>query len=288
MSLRSSESVVRALRHNGYNVVTYDTRDGLDGIASRLPGVDVVFPVLHGKGGEDGTVQEILESYNIPFVGTGSEASRLCMDKTETKKVLEEYGVPTPRWEKVDAQRFAASPLSRRPYVLKAIDGGSSIDTLIVRDPASQAGLPRLFNNHRTLLLEELIEGKELTVSILGSDALPVIEIIPPKDKEFDYENKYNGETQELCPPQHVSQPLQEQAQSLAEQTHTACNARHLSRVDIMMSANGEFYVLEINTIPGMTDQSLYPKAANAAGIPMKNLVERLVDMALHGVKDTY
>lgn len=288
VSLRSGAAVISALRQNGHNVTAYDTRDGLDGIAPLLPGIDVVFPVLHGKGGEDGTVQEIIESHNISFVGTGSEASRLCIDKVASKKLLEDYGIPTPAWEVVDAEGFRESLLSKKPYVLKAIDGGSSIDTLIVRTSTPQPETPQLFDRYKTLLLEELIEGVELTVAILGDEALPVVEIIPPQDMEFDYENKYNGASQELCPPQHISQPLQEQAQSLAEQIHAACGARHLSRVDMMISPKGELYVLEINTIPGLTEESLFPKAAAASGLAMTDLVEKLVKMAAASGKNSY
>lgn len=288
ISLRSSEHIVRALKENGHTVITYDTHEGLEGISELLPGIDVVFPVLHGRGGEDGSVQELLESYRIPFIGADSAASRLCFDKVTTKQTLETYGIPTPKWAEVTTKSFIESPLSQSPYVLKPRDGGSSIDTSIVRIPSTQSADMNLFLKYKTLLLEELISGTELTVSILGSEALPVVEIIPPEGKEFDYDNKYNGATRELCPPQHVSVPIQEQAQSLAEQVHQVCGARHYSRVDFMMAKNGELYVLEINTIPGMTKESLYPKAAAAAGITMNDLVERLIDMALHGNEGHY
>jgi D-alanine-D-alanine ligase len=129
------------------------------------------------------------------------------------------------------------------------------------------------------MLLEELIEGTEITVPILGDQALPVIEIIPPQGKEFDYENKYNGTTQELCPPQHVSAEKQQEAQRLAEKIHKAAGVRHLSRTDIIIDENGKLWVLELNTIPGLTDQSLFPKAAAAAGINMQQLMQKFLDM---------
>jgi D-alanine-D-alanine ligase len=136
-------------------------------------------------------------------------------------------------------------------------------------------------DKHQRLLLEALIAGTEITVGMLGEQPLPVIEIIPPEHGEFDYENKYNGQTQELCPPVHVSPELQQAAQQLAQQVHELCGCRDFSRTDIIIDAEQQLWVLEINTIPGMTDQSLLPKAASVAGITMPQLVDRLVEQAL-------
>jgi D-alanine-D-alanine ligase len=131
------------------------------------------------------------------------------------------------------------------------------------------------------MLLEELIDGTELTVPVLGATSLPVIEIIPPKNQEFDYENKYNGATQELCPPQHIDTPKQQEAQRLAELIHNQVGARHLSRTDIILDREGKMWVLELNTMPGLTDQSLFPKAAQSSGMSMPQLVQRLVDLVM-------
>jgi D-alanine-D-alanine ligase len=120
-------------------------------------------------------------------------------------------------------------------------------------------------------------------VPVLGDSALPVIEIIPPQGKEFDYENKYNGESQELCPPQHVDVAKQEEAQRLTERVHKEVGARHLSRTDIIIDSEGKMWVLELNTIPGLTEQSLYPKAAAVAGINMQQLVQKFLDLAMQG-----
>lgn len=134
-------------------------------------------------------------------------------------------------------------------------------------------------------MLEELIEGTEITVPVLDGQALPVIEIVPPQDEEFDYENKYNGRTQELCPPQNVSRELQNQAQRLAEKVFKIMGARHLARVDMMMDKSGRIYVLEINTMPGMTDSSLFPKSAAAAGYSMPDLVSKFIDLVKRDYK---
>jgi len=282
VSLRSAANVAKALRELRHTVTTYDTKEGLEGLTAQLARANVVFPVLHGQGGEDGTVQDFLESYRVAFVGSKAEASRKCFNKATAKKLFEENALPTPRWEEVTAEGFATSPLISAPYVLKPHSGGSSIDTIIVRNPADYKMNLNVFERHGgKMILEELIVGTEMTVAILGAEALPVVEIIPPEGKDFDYENKYNGKTREICPPETITESIQEEAQSLAEQAHELLGARHYSRVDIMMSSNGELYVLEINTIPGLTEQSLFPKAAEAAGLPMSTVVERLIDMAV-------
>jgi D-alanine-D-alanine ligase len=131
------------------------------------------------------------------------------------------------------------------------------------------------------MLLEELIEGVEITVPVLGDKALPVVEIIPPVGGEFDYENKYNGATQELCPPPHVSAEKQKEAQSVAERIHKEVGARHISRTDLILDKNGKLWVLEINTMPGLSDQSLTPLAAKAAGMDMQQLVQKFLQMAI-------
>jgi D-alanine-D-alanine ligase len=173
--------------------------------------------------------------------------------------------------------------LTTRPYVLKPCDGGSSLDTFIVRNPqqANTAAMEHAFDTYQEMLLEELISGSEITVAILGEQALPVIEIIPPADEEFDYENKYNGKTQEICPPQHLPEAVQHQAQQLALHIHTLIGCSGMSRTDMILDAQDRLFVLETNTIPGLTDQSLLPKAALQADIPMPQLVEILIEDAL-------
>jgi D-alanine--D-alanine ligase len=238
---------------------------------------------LHGKGGEDGTVQRVLETINVPFVGSSSKASALCFDKQHAKKRLHEAGVLVPQGQEVTTKNIWDSPLVLRPFVLKPIDGGSSIDTFIIRDleAINKNDIEQALRTHKRMLLEELIEGIEVTVTVLGEDALPVVEIIPPKDGEFDYANKYNGKTQELCPPVHITPGQQWKAQQLAINIHHVLGCRDLSRTDFIMAPTGTFYALETNTLPGMTNESLAPKAAATAGITMQQFVDRLVRMAL-------
>jgi D-alanine-D-alanine ligase len=281
VSLRSGTSVRDALTDCGHEVYVYDPQQGYDGLAKFLGKVDCVFPILHGRGGEDGAVQLELEKLGFKYLGSDSRVSKLCFDKSSFKEILNKLSILTPKSELVTKLSIGASPLLRNPYVLKPLNGGSSLDAFIIRNPGGRTYDPRIFDHYQLMLLEELIDGTELTVPVLGATSLPVIEIIPPKNQEFDYENKYNGATQELCPPQHIDTPKQQEAQRLAELIHNQVGARHLSRTDIILDREGKMWVLELNTMPGLTDQSLFPKAAQSSGMSMPQLVQRLVDLVM-------
>lgn len=280
VSLRSGQAVADALEQAGYAVSTYDTINGL--LDAPTEGIDVVFPALHGIGGEDGVLQKHLETMGLPFVGSGSAASELCIDKWKFKQFLQAHNVPHPHGELIDKDTFWQSEYAQKPFVLKPYDGGSSIDTFIVRDAlaADKTAIQAAFEAYEHMLVEELIEGIETTVTVLNDQALPMVEIIPPSDGEFDYDNKYNGKTQELCPPQNVSRDLQKQAGELARIIHKEAGCQDISRTDIIIR-DSSLFVLETNTLPGFTEQSLTPKAAQAAGISMSALVDQLVQAAL-------
>jgi D-alanine-D-alanine ligase len=279
VSLRSGKAVAAALEKGGYKVTLSDPADGLNVMLPQLQKADVVFPVLHGAGGEDGTLQKFLEEHKLTYVGSDRWASATCFDKAGYTKLLKKHRIIVPATEEVTEKQFKDSPLSKKPFVLKPNDGGSSIDTFIIRDPANldSSAIKQAFSRHDKMLLQELIQGVEITVAILGSQALPVIEIIPPAGGEFDYENKYNGQTRELCPPQHVSKENQQKAQALAKGIHDLTGCRDLSRTDIIITADNTLYVLETNTIPGLTEESLVPKAAAVSGISMLSLCAKLV-----------
>lgn len=280
VSLRSGTTVAAALEEAGYTVRLLDAATAS---IDQITDCEAIFPALHGTGGEDGTIQATLEARHIRYVGSDSESSRICFDKWQYRQLMEANRLPVAKGAIVGNIDYANHPLSHIPHVLKPINGGSSIDTFIIRDP-NQAPVSQIedaFRRHETMLLEELIEGIELTVGILGETPLPVIEIIPPSNGEFDYINKYNGATQELCPPQHISSEVQANAQALALQAHRAAGCRDLSRTDMIVTNDGALYILETNTLPGMTEQSLFPKMAAVAGMDMSELVSRLVTMAL-------
>ncbi len=284
VSLRSSAAVVRAAKDAGYDVQVCDPKDGL-GFLDKLSKNAVVLPILHGVGGEDGELQAKLEKYGLRYLGADSEASKLCFDKHLTRQRLAESNLPIPRGAAIKRAEYDNHPIAQKPHILKVARGGSSIGTLFVQDPETTdiKKVDEIFSLDNLAIIEELVDGTEITVPILGGRALPVIEICPPENGEFDYKNKYNGKTQEFCPPVSISADLQQKAQDLAKQVHRVTGCRHLSRVDIIIRPDDSMVVLEINTLPGMTEQSLYPKSAKEAGISITELVDKFVYMAIKG-----
>ncbi len=283
VSLRSGVNVMAALREAGFDIVEADPgAEGID-LAKLVQGVDLVIPILHGAGGEDGQLQAELEALGVRYLGSDSKASALAFHKHKTKQHLASRDIITPCGQLVSHDQFHASELKHKPHVLKPVDGGSSIDTHIAHHPAASRAelLEPLFAKYGQLLLEELIVGHEITVGVLGDEALPIILIVPPAGGEFDYENKYNGKTSEIVAPLEVSPELTKRAQQLALDVHRELGLKHLSRTDMIITSEGQIYVLEANTMPGMTEQSLYPKAAQAAGMSMADLMKRLVELSM-------
>jgi D-alanine-D-alanine ligase len=280
VSLRSAKVIANAARAAGFEVLEADPKDNLS-MLDNLAADTIIFPILHGAGGEDGQIQREFERRNLMYLGSDSQSSAECFDKWLTRQRLESAGIPVPAGTLVSKETYKSQPLAKKPHMLKILRGGSGIGTLWAKNPdkVTDFEIESLFTLDTNAELEEFIEGTEVTVPILDQSALPVIEIVPPAGEEFDYENRYNGRTQEICPPQTVTEDLQKKCQELAEAVHKTMNCRHLSRVDMMIDNQGNIFILEINTIPGLTDQSLYPKSAAVAGIPMPELVKRFVDL---------
>lgn len=285
ISLRSSKNIKNALNNLGHDVIVYDPINGIDNVKNYVGKVDLVFPILHGGEGENGVYQARLEEHGFKYLGSDSFVSDLCWYKPKFKKAVEKLEILLPNYEIVTAKTFKKSNFIKKPFVLKPLGSGSSIDVFIVRDPKKiPKDVYRALKEHNEMIVEELIEGIEITIPVLGKKALPVIEIIPPINQEFDYENKYNGKTAELCPPKNVSKKIQKDAQKMAEVIHNGLNMRHLSRLDMIVTPNNELYVIETNTIPGLTDQSLFPKSAKETGMSIEALVEKFVQMTLDGI----
>ncbi len=281
VSLRSARSVFDAIDAS-HKKEFYDWDGSTDWLADNLKGFDVVLPILHGEGGEDGQIQTILEQQDAKYLGTDAHASKVCIDKDKTQEVLTANKILAPKYEVLSYQQYIESPLTLSRHVVKPVNGGSSLHTFIdVRphDPR-HAQLRTSFDKHQVMMVEEFIDGTEVTVPILDGKELPLIEIIPPEGGFFDYNNKYNGLTQELCPSANISQELQAKAQEIAASVHKTLGCRHLSRVDIIIDSRGQIYTLEINTMPGLTDQSLFPKAASRVGMDISMLVEYFIQLA--------
>jgi D-alanine-D-alanine ligase len=256
-------------------------------------GIDVAFLALHGKYGEDGTIQGFLELTGTPYTGSGVLASALAMDKVMAKRVLAAEGIPVPRGVHLtgaDLAREGAAAIARAsalvPAVVKPSKQGSSVGMSLVDSPSAMETAVRLALQHDDeVLVEERVFGTEITVAVLGKigsdelEALPVVEIVP-KRAFFDYKAKYDpAQCEEICPAR-IGDEATREAQSLAVRAHRALSCRGYSRTDMILGPNGPV-VLEVNTLPGMTMNSLLPKAAATAGIPFGELLHRIVRLAL-------
>lgn len=277
VSLRSGSAVARGLRASGWSVVEVDPV----GSWSIPPGTDVVFVALHGTYGEDGTVQRELEALGIPYTGCGVEASRVAFDKVSTKERLVRAGVPTAP-HVVISDRSAPWPEGwEPPLVVKPVRQGSSVGLRFVnrREDWGEA-LGECLRHDTEALVEERIVGREVTIGILDGVALPVVEV-RPRSGAYDYRSKYTaGETEYLCPAPFDAE-VTARLQVAGVAAFEAVGGRDYARVDVMVREDGEPFVLEVNTLPGMTETSLLPKAAAAAGIDFGALCGRMVAAAL-------
>ncbi len=278
VSLNSGAGVATALRSLGHAVTEVDPQDGTFTLP---PKTDVVFLALHGTYGEDGTVQQQLEKLGVPYTGCDAEASWIAFDKVLTKQRCIETGVPTAKFLVVDSDKTPWPMGWQPPLVVKPVRQGSSVGLQFVERVAEWSDALREASRHGSeLLVEEKIVGRETTVGILDGVALPVVEV-RPKSGSYDYRNKYTaGNTEYFCPAE-FDEATTARIQAAALGAFCAVGGRDYSRVDVMVRANGEPVVLEVNTLPGMTPTSLLPKAAAAAGISYEQLCQRMIELAL-------
>ncbi|MBU6390813.1 MAG: D-alanine--D-alanine ligase [Planctomycetes bacterium] len=301
ISLRSGNAVARALKGAGFNVSCVDVKDEkieeLDHVE-----VDAAFIALHGYFGEDGGVQQLLESKGIPYTGSGINASKLAMDKLATKKCFIKAGLKTPDYITITEFQELAEVRHEiinlgLPVILKPTRNGSSIGISIIKDINDLSlCLEKAFEFGYELLVEKYIQGREFTVGILDDKALPIIEI-KPATEFFNYEAKYKDDrtryliiettleengivSDNLSSVGFLSSSLYRKAQTLALSAHRTLGCKGFSRVDILFDDRDNFYLLEVNTIPGFTEKSLLPKAAKAAGVSFTSLCEKIVDLA--------
>jgi D-alanine-D-alanine ligase len=281
VSLASGRGVVKALSELGARVIAVDVT-GPDFVIPEP--VDIAFNIIHGTFGEDGQLQDILDQRGIPYTGEGSEGSRLAFDKIATKQRFVECGIPTAAFEVIPATATPSLPL---PYVVKAPRQGSTVGVYIVKQEAQiRAAIQGAAQYDDPLLIEQYVAGEELTVGILGLLPLPII-MIKPKEGFYDFKNKYpflnpqaGGGAEHYCPaplPGKVTRLIQE----IALAAHGSLGLEIYSRVDFILTRDGDPFVLEINTIPGMTEVSLLPEAAGVAGIGYGELCERIIALSL-------
>lgn len=291
VSLRSGARVEDALARLGHDVVAIDVDVGVIG-RLRDADVDVAFVAMHGRDGEDGTVQELLEVAGIPYTGSGVLACVRAMDKVLAKHLMQEAGIPTPDFFAFNDTAFrelgaahALPTIEERltfPLVVKPASGGSALGIKFARTQADVAtALMSAFSYDSKVLLERHVAGRDLAVSILDGEALPIVEAVPREEEFYDFEARYEiGRTDFVCPAD-LSPELTAQAQALAVRTYELLGCAAFARVDLMLDADDQLTVLEVNPIPGLTETSLLPQAAEAAGISFDDLVARIVGLAL-------
>jgi len=282
VSLKSGEGVVEALRSISADAIPVIVDDANFALP---PGCEIAFNVIHGTFGEDGQLQRVLEARGLPYTGEGVAGSELAIDKIATKRRFQERGVPTAAFEVIVSTAQPTLPL---PFVVKAPREGSSVGVYVVKDGAKLAqSMADAMKYSSELLVEDYVEGRELTVGIVGDQVLPVIEIKPKKADEFyDFANKYNflnpqaAGADHFCPAP-LSDEVTKRVQDAALAAHRALDLEVYSRVDVLLAADGTPFVLEINTIPGMTPVSLLPEAAKVADISYPELCRRIIELSL-------
>lgn len=282
VSLASGKAVLKALQSLGLNATGVDVTD----TNPQLPAdTGLAFNVIHGTFGEDGDLQALLEERGIPYTGAGVASSRTAFDKNLAKQVFLDAGVPTPRAEIIDLTDGIQLPSFKAPFVVKPPRQGSSVGVHIVHDQATaRAAMEDAATYGNDVLVEEFIDGMELTVAIVDGEAMPVVHIIPPEGV-YDMSSKYpwlsGGQGSQYVCPADLDEATTRVVQEAALAAHRALAIEVYSRVDVLLSAAGHPFVLEANTIPGMTETSLLPKAAAAAGTPFPELCRKIAEISL-------
>ncbi len=285
VSLKGAKAVREALLELGHEVEFFDPATDLTRLAQRAKDFDVAFLVMHGPQGEDGTLQGFLDLLGLPYQGSGVLGSALAMHKGLSKILYERAGLPVPKGElfRKDGSFSEIQNYARTlgfPLIVKPATQGSSVGLSLVEEASQlKEAIDMAFAVDAEILVEEYLKGREITVGILGEEALPVVEILP-KAKFFNYETKYTpGLAEEICPAR-ISRELTLKAQEYALRAHRALYLRHYSRTDMIL-VEDKIFLLETNTIPGMTETSLLPLSAQVAGLSFKGLIEKLLRLAL-------
>jgi len=290
VSLNGAKEVYQALDKGKYTIRQYDPATDMAKIAADAALIDMAFILLHGPYGEDGTMQGFLDLLGIPYQGAGVLGSALAMDKNLAKILYRHAGLTVPAWQMLDRKKMTSPEELQEelglPLVIKPVGQGSSLGMSIPKTVAAlRQGLEKAFSFGSEVMVEAFIKGREITGGIIGNEnltALPLVEIIPNDRYDFfDYDAKYTkGASREICPAP-LDEKITEMAQQIALAAHRALRLRGYSRTDMIVAEDDTIYVLETNTIPGMTPTSLLPQAAAAGGLPFAALLDRLIELAM-------
>lgn len=294
VSISSGKSILKALSSE-VSISGYDFNGDLDDLLDNVRKFDLVFNALHGGDGENGKIQKFFYENNIKFTGSNANASELAMDKHKAKKICVNNKILTPDWLyykkviklfqlEVEILRFCDTDI-----IIKPSDEGSSLGLSVVKDfdPKDKSkrmmldeSISKCYEVSDNVMIEEYIYGRELTVGILGNKILPIVEIVP-KNGFYDYDSKYiKGKSDYIVPAEHVSKDLEMNIYNNAMRIYELIGCRHYARIDFRLSSDNQPYFLEVNTLPGFTDTSLFPMAAKAAGISYKNLLLKIINLA--------
>jgi D-alanine--D-alanine ligase len=282
ISLKTCKAVENACHDLGYSTIQLVLDGVANNLVQRLQGIDFVFIALHGGKGENGVIQGLLDSLDIPYNGSGVLASALGMEKSLTKQLARSSGIQTPEWKIfTDINESKNYIPNEFPIVVKPSADGSTIGLSFVKNQAELAEAVELADQYNgNILIENYIEGRELTVTIIGQKVFPIIEIIP-KHKFYDYECKYEKGMSEYICPAELPNTLTDKVQSIALEVFNILQCSGYARADFLLDKDNNPWFLEINTLPGMTSTSLVPKSAMAAGISFNNLLQLIINESL-------
>ena len=275
VSLKSGQAIKKALNHNGYDVTSIILDTKLEKLVKELLSVDLVFLGLHGNIGENGTIQGFLDALGIIYTGSGPLSSAICMDKNISKIIAKNNGIMTPKWNLCNTVIHDAK--MNYPVIVKPNGQGSTVGLQIAHNESElKPALEYAFNYDNSVLVEEYIQGRELTVMLIDGKAQPVCEIIPSHEF-YDYECKYTaGMSKYICPAE-IDDNISNYVKKISENLFNLFKCENYSRADFRMDDQNKFWFLEMNTLPGMTDTSLAPMSALAAGISFNELIDKIV-----------
>ncbi len=282
VSIASGRSIENACIALGHEVVRLDPKDGLEKIKSLLLKVDLVFNGLHGGDGENGKISKYLEDLGVVFTGSDSVSSEICMNKDKAKRIASNNNVLTPEWVLVTNKALSGNIGQLNfPIVVKPNDQGSTLGLSIINSKSQLKGAFKVANSFASsVMYEQHIQGREITCSIVGNKAYPIVEIIP-KHEIYDYECKYTkGMSKYICPAE-INKNISSKIKEISLKIHKLLGCRHYSRVDFLLDRNNDPWFLEINTLPGMTETSLLPKSLESAGVNFNQIIEKIIEEAM-------